>query len=333
MIKFEGEVGFMDSGVNVSIIIATYNPDFDKLLTSIKAAINQKKISFEIIITDDGSKEDHFQTVKKFFDNIGFKNYQLIKNKTNVGTVKNILNAVLVAKGEYVFLNSPGDYIFDENAMADFYYFAKEKKADICFGDYIPYHRQNGENIFVDFVGPKNVEIYNRGIKDYSLCFLIGCGILGASYFRSKAFLIEALEFVFNYAKYTEDTTTTAYALLNNVEVLYYSRKIAWYEFGSGISTQGSGKWDQIIRKELIDTYSALLNLYPKARYLKAAIFFEENIGDVNWKFKFLIRFPIISLKRIIFKKMPERKLNANEDEALALSNLQDLQSEKKLIE
>lgn len=322
----------MDSEVNVSIIIATYNPDFDKLLTSIKAAINQKKISFEIIITDDGSKEDHFQTVKKFFDNIGFKNYQLIKNKTNVGTVKNILNAVLVAKGEYVFLNSPGDYIFDENAMADFYYFAKEKKADICFGDYITYYQSNGVNEFKNLIMPENVEVYNNNIRDYSLTFFIGGWILGASYFRSKSFLLKSLNFISKYAKYAEDGPSTAYGLMNEIPVYYFNRKIVWYEFGTGISTGGNSDWSDRIKQDYLKSYNALLELYPNDRILKAGIYFEENLNKANWKVNLLFKFPILSIKKLIFKRMPKREINVTNEDVLILKKIQDISYEKSVI-
>ena len=129
----------MSSHIQVSIIICTYNPDLRKLLTSVKSVVVQTGVEFEIIVTDDGSKIDYFNDIKAYFADIRFTEYSLIKNIDNLGTVKNVLNALKHARGEYVFLNSPGDYVFDSTVISDFYEFAKKNNADICFGDYIPY--------------------------------------------------------------------------------------------------------------------------------------------------------------------------------------------------
>ena len=191
----------MDYIFDVSIIIATFNPKLNQLLASVKAAINQKNISFELIITDDGSRMDFFPELISFFNENWFKNFRLIKNKENIGTVKNVYNAVLQSSARYVYLNSPGDYIFDDYAMSDFYHFAVKNKADICFGDYIPYSYHNHKFYFDDkHIYPQNVEVYNKSLNDYRISFFIGWGILGASYFRSRTYTIKSFNYIQQYS-------------------------------------------------------------------------------------------------------------------------------------
>ena len=55
----------MKNKYDVSIIVATYNPDLNKLMSTLLSIIIQKGIKFEIIVTDDGSQKDYFKV--KFF--------------------------------------------------------------------------------------------------------------------------------------------------------------------------------------------------------------------------------------------------------------------------
>ena len=49
------------SDFSVSVILCTYNPDWRKLKATLLSAAMQENIDFEIVLTDDGSGEDHFR--------------------------------------------------------------------------------------------------------------------------------------------------------------------------------------------------------------------------------------------------------------------------------
>ena len=101
----------IEKRIEVSVVFVQYNPDLTKILLSLYALIHQKEISFEIIVSDDGSKEDYFEEIERFFKNNDFSNYYLRKNHQNVGIVKNILLASEIANGRYIYINSPGDVL------------------------------------------------------------------------------------------------------------------------------------------------------------------------------------------------------------------------------
>lgn len=312
----------MSSHIQVSIIICTYNPDLRKLLTSVKSVVVQTGVAFEIIVTDDGSKIDYFNDVKAYFEDIRFTEYSFIKNIDNLGTVKNVLNALKQARGEYVFLNSPGDYVFDSTVISDFYEFAKKNNADICFGDYIPYYLEEDEIKTSDFSRPRNVDVYSYKLNDYKALLLTGDDIVGASYFRSKKFALESMEYIEKYSKYVEDGTSTSYGLANSISIYYLNRNIVWYEYGTGISTNQNNKWSEIIRRDFINTYEALITDFPHDRFLKAALFYKTQTDQRFWQINFFIHHPIIFIKKLRFKKMKERKLLANNMEKNALLKL-----------
>ena len=133
----------MKNKYDISVIVATYNPDLNKLMSTLLSIIVQKGINFEIIVTDDGSQKDYFKEVIVFFERNNFKNYSLIKNEINIGTVNNFYNALIISKGKYIFGISPGDMVYDENSLFSIFDFAEENKAKVCFGDAVYYSNFN----------------------------------------------------------------------------------------------------------------------------------------------------------------------------------------------
>ena len=318
----------------LSIIICTYNPDFEKLLLSVKSAICQKGIDFEVIITDDGSTQNYRREIENYLKDIHFVNYTYIEHKNNIGIVKNVLYAVKQAKGEYIFLNSPGDYIYDENALAGFCSFAKKNNAEICFGDYIAYQKDNNNRIsFVDFVRPLGPSVYDRQFEDYYSAFFFGEDILGASYLRKKSFFLESLEFVSQYSKYVEDGTTTAYGLLKGIPIYHYSKNVVWYEYGDGISTSGKTKWVEIIRNDFLSTYKALLLKYPNRRVLMARIYSLENPYKNVWvkRLTSIIRFPFLSFRVMLLRFIPRKVFSAESVSVDALKKILDITRDVEL--
>lgn len=301
--------------VEVSIIICTYNPDKKKLLSTVIAAACQKKVDFEIILSDDGSENNYFDSIRLYFKRIGFRNYSFIENKKNIGTVKNLLGAVKHAKGEYIFFNSPGDILFDENAMSDFYRYAKNQKADVVFGDYIPYYIKDNIICYSELNKPEYASAYQGSFRNYKSAFFTIEGIMGASYFRSREFTVESLSCFENISRYTEDGPTTAYALANNLCIHYFSRKIVWYEYGSGISTNGDKKWERIIFDDIMRSYRAIHIANPHDRYIKAGMYYMEHYGDKYLALLFAAKYPIISIRRRIAKKNKKRVLLATKQE------------------
>ena len=64
----------MNKSIDLSAVIVTYNPNTNKLLTTIKSVLIQRDINLEIIISDDGSKTFPEKEVKDFFERYNFNN-------------------------------------------------------------------------------------------------------------------------------------------------------------------------------------------------------------------------------------------------------------------
>ena len=135
----------MDYTFDVTIIIATFRPDIRKTLFTLKGCLIQENIDIEIIISDDGSEYSFSEVWKDFFYKNGFEEYTIIENKTNIGTVRNFLNAAGEARGRYIFCTSPGDVLYDKNALARLYNNALTNNCEVCFANAIYYrcHEQS----------------------------------------------------------------------------------------------------------------------------------------------------------------------------------------------
>lgn len=79
--------------IKVSVIIATYNSNWEKLTRTIDSVIEQKKVCVEVLIADDGSGIDLEEQICDYFNRKEFDKYCYIKAEKNRGTVLNYFNA------------------------------------------------------------------------------------------------------------------------------------------------------------------------------------------------------------------------------------------------
>jgi len=164
----------MKEQIQVSVVIATYNPNNQALRSTLDSIVCQKGTSLEIIITDDGSQQKDFSWLPAYFDGHGIRQYRIIEHPENQGTVRNYLSAVIAATGEYVFGISPGDMIYDEHVLADFYRFARQNNAAICFGNAV-YYFKDGEDLhcFKESRGPRTPDAYAINARTGKMNFFL----------------------------------------------------------------------------------------------------------------------------------------------------------------
>ncbi|MFC4800149.1 glycosyltransferase family 2 protein [Neobacillus sp. GCM10023253] len=112
-----------------SVCIATYNGEnfIRRQLDSIIKQLNQED---EVIIVDDGSKDQTVQVIKNTFD----KRIQVHVNDKNLGVIKSFEKAISLATGDILFLCDQDDVWEDdkvETVLAAFEY----QKADLAIHD------------------------------------------------------------------------------------------------------------------------------------------------------------------------------------------------------
>lgn len=280
----------------ITVIIATYEPDPVKLMRTVRSVIMQRDVDMEVILTDDGSVNNDFSEVERYIHEIGFDSFYIIRNKVNQGTVKNLLSGLKRARGKYVYITSPGDMLYNDTVLRDFFHIAEEKSAKIMFGDAVYYSCDNDVVIYEDKCSPKRPECYSeeKTIPYLKSTFFFGGYILGASFFRETETARKYFRMIEPHCKYVEDNTSTAFALAAEERVLYCPVKMIWYEYGDGVSTSENSKWKQLLDKDFEENFKMLRKIYPKDEIIQAA--YEKNVLKKG-KFALLIHYPRVAFR------------------------------------
>ena len=297
----------MEEKYDVSVIICTYNPQWKKLKSTLLSALEQKDIDFEIVVSDDGSKNNCFECIIDLFKEYKFTDYKLVDNEINKGTVENYYSALEAAEGLYSYVISPGDMLYDSNVIHKLYNFATKNKALICFGNVVYYNSDN--NYIKVFHDIKNApsrpwffdsDLPVEKIKEY---FFMGNQINGASFFRKTEVAIKYVDKIRGISKYVEDNTTTAIALADGVRVWHYNDFTAWYEYGTGVSTSKDEKWKKLLDDDFNKVNKMLLKEYPKDKTIRNLV----KINLINKEFPkylyMLFNCPTMIFKRKMFKR------------------------------
>ncbi len=238
---------------DVSVILLTYNSDYDKTIATLSSIIHQENVRLELIVADDGSAESNKDRIEAYVKKRQFANFHFVANPVNQGTVKNCLSGLEVASGKYVYLISPGDYLFDKFTLGEFCGYALSHDADICFGNTQCYMEQGDSFELVNDRLPRFPKIYNWKFSNYLISrigIVYGERIFGPAYLRKRTVITEYLERIRGKIIYMEDTPTTMLYLLDGNNLKYFDRYVVWYEHGTGITTGNNGVMNPRIGKD-----------------------------------------------------------------------------------
>ena len=287
-----------------------YNHDWDKLLLTLNSAISQKNIDFEIVICDDGSKNNFEKELKAYFYTKNFDDYKLVMNPVNGGTVKNVISGFTASSGEYVKDISPGDYFYDDSVMSKFDAVIKESDADIYFGNAVFYYDEcNGVNknrvLFPEKHNPIDYKPYIKNDKNrIRFNYLVKHDyVLGAVFITKRELQLKYLKKIENYVKYAEDCSFI-WMIAAGCTIKYVDIPFIWYEYGSGISTQGSDRWLKIIYEDNRNVYKLMLDSGDIKKWV-------YNISYSNNKFvKITLRLFVFGVMKKIKNIFKEKQNN-----------------------
>lgn len=116
----------------VSIIVPVYNVEkyIEKCLTSL---VNQTLEDIEIIVVNDGTKDNSMKIVKRFQERYPKKIVCLEKENGGLSDARNF--AIPYAKGEYIAFLDSDDYV-ENNMYKDMYELAKKENSDMVECDF-----------------------------------------------------------------------------------------------------------------------------------------------------------------------------------------------------
>ena len=169
----------------VSVIVPVYNAE-KYLRECLDSLVNQTLKEIEIIVVNDGSKDNSLSILREYEKKHKDK-VIVIDNKENQGIGRTRNNGLKKATGEYIGFMDSDDYA-DLNMYEEYYEFAKKNKLDIATGYYTKLinnnkevfkneyfeitNYQNNKNIInlIDY-GPANKIFKNNIIRENKILF------------------------------------------------------------------------------------------------------------------------------------------------------------------
>lgn len=254
-----------------TVLVITYNSDWNKLRLTLESIVRQKMEDYEIVIADDASKENHFDRIRQFFSAHGFADYQLVANETNSGTVKNLLSGLSHTLGKYVKFIGAGDALYEEETLQKVYDFMEANQYECCFG-LMQGFRMEKENAVIKtpFCHPFDMDAYRQNKTERILKNLVlySDNTCGASICYRTDFAIEYMKRIQEDVVYEEDI----FQVLSAVEgrqVQLFDDYMVWYEVSAGVSTKGHSRFAALLKQDAARFYERLYQEHGNNRYVK----------------------------------------------------------------
>lgn len=258
-----------NSEIKFTVLVTTYNSDLYKLYLTLQSILLQKFDNIQIVVTDDGSKDNHFKEIEEYFNKNHFKTYKLVGNKENKGTVRNLISGLEYVKGKYVKFISAGDMLFSETTVEKVYQYMEEIDSLVCFGLLQGYRGNENKIEYSSFPHPFDIEIYRKKNDKKILRNLVlySDNVCGAAICYQTDFAKEYMGKISNQVIYEEDIFQVLATAEGNILDLYDDYMI-WYEVGTGVSTGKQSKFQEALRKDTENFYKKLYELYPDNKYI-----------------------------------------------------------------
>ena len=122
----------------ISVIIPVYNAQ-DGIKRCVDSLLNQSFNNFEIILLNDGSKDNSLNILKEYELKYSFVR---VIDKQNEGVAVTRNKGILLAEGEYTMFMDNDDFV-DSDYIETFYQAIHEKKLDLVIGGYKRINQDN----------------------------------------------------------------------------------------------------------------------------------------------------------------------------------------------
>lgn len=256
----------IDYTYDVSVVVCTYNSEFQKIMWTIQSALVQENVSYEVIVCDDGSRNNYFYEIKSYFDRIRFDRFVFVSNKENMGTVKNLCSGVIRAKGKWIKPIGAGDMLASKDTLFRWINELEISEKHWSFGRVLKYSIKNDRKQIMGYADmPLDTSPYYRNDDlrcrwNYVVLEDVACapGII-----CDHKLMLDYLRVIKGKVVYCEDLIFR-HMMIDSEIGYYYPELVTLYEYGSGVSSSIDIKWKrrmeydvdafyEIVRKELTD--------------------------------------------------------------------------------
>ncbi|WP_455135979.1 glycosyltransferase family 2 protein [Thermophilibacter sp.] len=259
---------------DITVIITTYNQPFEVVARSLRSVLLQEEVSPEVVIADDHSEVDLSERYRDFFERAGFEAYRIVRHDENIKTVLNLADGLSSAAAPYVKPIDAGDLLASGHSLRDILSFCRSNEVRAGFGDIrrfvrdphggwsqMPYHAPRELSLFEDQSpeGRRALLLHEMETDDWIPA--------PAQFYRTEYYQELLYRLSDSYGvQYCQDFTSVL-ALVDG-PVVHLPQTIYWYEWGTGISTNGRHS----SRKRLYDDHLRFFRGLAQERPLCASL-------------------------------------------------------------
>lgn len=247
----------------ISVIIPVYNVEeyIEKCLNSV---LMQTLRDIEIIIVNDGTKDNSIEKILKYDDN-----RIVILNKEN-GGLSSARNAGLkVAKGKYTYFIDSDDFLLDNKCLEEMYEITEKDSSDIIVGNGYKYYSENNMKELY-----RDKKVFKRRVmnsKDFLIEFIDSDSMQTPVYYNMyKTEFLKQNNLFFKDGRIHEDQEFITRAFLLSGKVSIYPKSFYAYRQREGSIMSGT-------KKELSAQHT-IMNCFELEEY------YNKNVSNTKLK-------------------------------------------------
>lgn len=292
-----------------TVIVACYYPETEKLKMTLRSILLQQDVRFEIIIADDGSPDPRGDEIEALMKQHCFSEYTLLFKEKNEGTVRNMTDAVMKARGRYTKMISPGDMFYRQNTLRQMVDFMDTEQALISFSDCVFYNRTDGKTMIRSVENsPRKPYLFDKECFDRRKVMdeyiLMGHNIIGASFFAETETMRRYFRRVDGSVKYLEDYAYKI-ALVEGIPIYHQSLITVWYEYAVGITVSKDPEKQKRMLEDAYGAYNLIEEAMPSDTWYhrRVGLYLKNIRRPTARKLIKAVFFPVSNLKRAVKKE------------------------------
>lgn len=223
----------------VSVIVPVYNNE-QYIKESLDSVINLTYKNIEIIVIDDGSKDESISIVKKYckLD----KRIVFFQNEKNIGTAKTIKRGIRESKGKYIFFNAADDISLQNRIERCLSIFHNNKNIGLIASTAIIINSKSQETGKMTEINEK-VQNSNISIEQFKRNYCLGATM---AIVNDKNILLKE-----GMLEYTDDYETSLEYLLNGYDIYLLREPLVKYRMHENNQSNSRGKLSEKVKLTL----------------------------------------------------------------------------------
>ena len=273
----------------VSVVMPIYNAE--KFLNkSLESVLNQTLNDIEVICINDGSTDDSLNIINRFAKN---DKRIIIFNKNNSGYGNTMNIGIKLAKGEYIGILEPDDFM-EYDMLENLYIEAKKDDLDVVKSNYFNFKDSSNTNNFVDVLCNFNYNKILSAEHNEYICYMRPC--IWSAIYKRKLLIENKIFFNETPGASYQDTAFAFKIWVNAKKVKFIKNAYLHYRIDNeNSSVNSSGKIFSICDEfQSIQSYlnsnTKLRNKYSKILQLLKLDSYTWNLNRISNAYKDFFR-------------------------------------------